>query len=450
MMAKPRRKGASKQMLILLVGGFCMGVAGIAFYFVYQASLDVKGRQAHVEESTGKADDGEMDAATREKVAAATVAIRVKYGKQVTLGTGFFCDRNSIVTDVDVLGEFPDVGSFNGTLEVVLNSGIAGKEAVYPAKLTVLDPYSRLAFLTPTGVKSPPEPLDLGSTQFINTSTPVFVAQCRPSQANPGESEAIEIAPCTVDRTELRKSGTPVLIVNGTFGLACGGAPLVSNHGQLLALTPHHKKVVNSTSTVPLEDVKFSLSGYVCDLNVKTTTKNGDRYTFDITATCIDPLERSRTINFYYWTAGENNSNPTGKSLVELKRVGNTATWKGSVSDLVLPRKTEFWSQTGFKATDGESCDVAYNRAAELGVPGAEVVVVEAPRSKAPRYTPPPTRVVVQPVVAQPPPPPDSPGWNLGYTSDNTSGQKSGDYETKGNSWDSQNKSVRPTVTSRR
>ncbi len=453
-MAKPRRKGASKQLLILLVGGFFIGVAGIAFYFVYQASLDVSKSHAAIDTGpSSQLDDGtEMSPATRAKVADATVIVRVKNGKTVTLGSGFFCRRGIVVTDVDVLGEIPDVQSFSGSLEVVLNAGVAGKETVCPAKLTVLDPYSRLAFIKPDGLKLAPEPLDLGSTQFVGETTPLFVAQCTPSATKPGEGDTVEIAKCAVSHSEFRKSGTQVLIVEGAFGQACGGAPVLNQKGQLLALIPHHKKALNSSATVPLADVTFSINGYVSDLSVKTRTKNGDRYTFDISANCIDPLDVARGVTFYYWTAGEGNANPTAKTAVALTRVGNTSTWKGSVSDLVVAKRSEFWAQTGFKAGEAEVADAAFNRAAELGVPGAQPVVVEAPRPQAPRYVPPPQvvkRVVVQQPVA-PPPPPDSPGWNLGYTTDQSSNRPSGDYETKGNSWDNPNKSVSPVITRRR
>ena len=445
-----RRRGGlfSRKNIILLFGGVCMGAAGIGFYFVYLASLDVGTvRKAN---TAAAVDTGpEMEAAAKARVLAGTVLLKVKQGKTETLGTGFICSPGMILTNIEVLGDVADVPSYMGTVKAVIYCGVAGKETIVPARLHVIDVYARLAFLKVEGAI--PAPLDLGSTQFLSEGAQLFIPTFTAS-SNPAENPSLDITPTKVSHIELRKSGTPMLVVDANVEPMHGGSVVVNEKGMVMGLTPTFSKTTATCWVVPLEDLRFSLNGYVADLALKTSNRNDTKYSFDIIATVVDPLGRAKTLNFYYWTANEGGTFKSTKSQIPLTRVGTSAIWKGSVADLALKPKMELWSQTGFNAIEGgEMLAQELNRASEIGVPGAlQPVLAEVPRplpQAAPSaYRPPVARTVYTP--PPPPPPPDSPGWNLGYKTDETSGQKSGVYEQSSNT--DYNKSVRPVITGRR
>jgi hypothetical protein len=228
---------------------------------------------------------------------------------------------------------------------------------------------------------------------------------------------------------EVRKSGTTILEVNAPVGTGNRGAPVVDYKGRVVGMLPGNLRTAESSPTTPPEDLDWSLNGHISNLKLKTTSKDDTLYTFDVTFELVNPAEQTIAANFYYSTNSRDGENMTAVPLVYDAK---TSTCKCSIPAVNIRRAGNLWSQTGIKlAGNPELKTNIFDRAAELGVPGAVMaeIPLPAPRPE-PRYTaspvPPPVRPVAPP---PPPPPPDSPGWTFGYKSDDSTNRKSGSYE---------------------
>lgn len=406
--------------LIWLVGGLLIGVLGVAGYFVYRASQEIQPNSAP---SALVAEKEELSEADRSRVAAATVLLNVTDAGQSLHCCAFFCHPGIVITNLDVFGDVTKIDAFAGTIHVIVNSGVSGKQAALDARLTAIDLDARLAFMKVTGADLP-APLEMGSAHELRDTSPVYVAGF--SGSKPGEACPVSILNGNVRSLDVRRSGTTTLTFNAPLSSGNRGAPVVDYKGQVVGIVPGNQRTAEFSETVPPEDAVWALNSHVSNVELKTKSKDDTLYSFDVTAQVVNPTEQTLVTSFYYKTGNKDDPNVIAVPLVYNTK---TSTCSGSVAMVSIPRAGQLWTQTGVKLENNAEIKTdMYNRAAELGVPGA--VVAEVPLPISPRSTPPPPRPVVVARPVPPPPPPDSPGWTFGYKTDESTNRPSGTYET--------------------
>ena len=390
------------------------------------------------------------------KVWDASVYLRATLAGQKFEACGFFCRPGLIAANSSLLGIPRSKRAVPSGFTVISEDGKALRLAGY-------DPDSGLVYFRGTSSTNAILPLadDSNLRPQMAVWYPRFLVDhdtVNRSSFGVGEINGVRIDPATA---QLNFVG-----IISDFKLDCAGTPCVDADGHLVALAGATPEETATGLAISCGDIRRSLKGRIGSTFVRKIADAADSYTFEVGVESIDPAEKIRSVNFYYWTVkvdSQGQSKSGSMTRLPLVRDSSTGKWRGAVASLKMPPGTKLWMQTGYYGAErDELLSEPLDCAVQLGVPDAPPPVpIVADADHAPpharvEYIPQggPTRSFfvgtqtttttvsylittdagttrIDYIYTNPPPapPPDSPGWNLGYVTDPTSGHPSGQYE---------------------
>jgi hypothetical protein len=303
------------------------------------------------------------------KVKAATVFIRSRTVRGEMQGSGFFCDKNLIVTNAGVLGMRDPAAFAAKEIKVVLNGGIPDKELVTGGVVAALDPEENLAYIR-TALKEGqvPDPLNLSKAQDIAETHPVFILgfPFGEALAEMKGNPAVTVGTGAVSALRLDQSGLlDKLQINGNFSPGNGGGPIVLRNGDVAAISAVSISGAQIGFAIPCDKVRADLSGRITRVKFSDPKKDGQKHSFQIEVAVIDPLERIDSMTLYSWAAEPGAERPIdpvsqiaifgapgdqqrNQSALSRAMDGN---WRCEIHDALIPNGKEFWYQVGVVTT---------------------------------------------------------------------------------------------------
>ncbi len=171
---------------------------------------------------------GRMDDATVARIKKATVYIRITDGKKGSSGSGFFVDRNMVVTNNHVIN--PKGKSPNSRIEVVVESGTAQTQT-FPARVVGADAGKDLALIEVLGATAP-DTLKVSDTAALRETHDVY-AFGFPLGENLGQE--ITVTKTTVSSLR-RGSGEQIVQLNGGLHPGNSGGPITDSSGKVVGV----------------------------------------------------------------------------------------------------------------------------------------------------------------------------------------------------------------------
>lgn len=244
------------------------------------------------------AQDGKLAADVLNKVKHATVYLRVKLGNGTDVqGTGWFAERDVIVTNSHVLGLLGAASRLPQRIEAVIDSGEAASKTVN-AKFLGADVDADLALLKVEGPDLP-EPLSFGATADLGETHDVLIFGF-PFGKELGKS--ITVTKSSV--TSLRKENGQLkdIQVNGGMHPGNSGGPVINQRGEVVGVAV---RVVTGTTinfAIPVDKVKKLLNGMVTAFATESAVMEGTQIKIPVRITSLDPLKRIKSIQLECWT----------------------------------------------------------------------------------------------------------------------------------------------------
>ena len=313
-----------------------------------------------------------LDPDVLSKVKAATAFIEVQSVGTFAQGTGFFVDRDIVVTNAHVVGMTRLGARPPSSIEVVLNGGTFGKELVLTAELIAYDHVGDLAFLK-VGADADtklPTPLSLSQSGQLRETMPLFISgfpfgNSLSSRRNPSAT----VAPAAISNLSFDEWGSLDRIqINGNLSPGNSGGPIVDLQGRVVGISQATISATQIGFAIPAEHLKKCLAGRVIGASTTDIIYEDDQFNFTVVVTTCDPKRRIRKIDLLYWLGDRGVERPIDSTtkLPKHGAPGDTAvsrknltydvasqTWKAQFQSLTLPVNREFWLQAMYVAEDG-------------------------------------------------------------------------------------------------
>jgi tetratricopeptide (TPR) repeat protein/S1-C subfamily serine protease len=243
-------------------------------------------------------DEIAKDTAGKVKQATAYLRVRLANGSTVE-GSGFFASQTGLViTNAHVLGMLNPGSPMPAQVRVVVHSG-EDEEFTLVAQVLAVDRARDLGVLrVKSGARRLPAPLPVDTSRTLELTQKVYIFGF-PFGKNLGK----EITVSKSSVSAIRKNGGSVTEVQVNGGMSPGnsGGPVVDSRGVVVGVA---KAGINGTQinlAVPGEKVQELLRGRVAQIQLGEAFKEKDQAKLPIRLSCLDPLERVRSIKLEVW-----------------------------------------------------------------------------------------------------------------------------------------------------
>jgi hypothetical protein len=191
---------------------------------------------------------------------------------------------------------------------VVLYSGTP-KEDPRPAQVLAADPELDLAVLKVSGIKDPPEPIDLAHAPKLTETLPVWVfgfpfgEVLATGKGNP----AITIGKGSVSSLRLDERGELTLVqIDGALNPGNSGGPVVDSHGQLVGVAVATIRDSSGIGlAIPSQHLARVLQGRVGKAHLSASQDDEGVVTIHVEVNLIDPLGKIKSVTLNYLAANK-------------------------------------------------------------------------------------------------------------------------------------------------
>src|SRR6056297_1566040 len=248
------------------------------------------------------------------RVREATVFIKVTQQGAGGRGSGFFVQKDLIVTNAHVLGITEDQPVLPDDVEVVLNSGLPNEYAL-KANIKAVDVSSDLAFLT-VPLQSRVQPLELKQSDEVQETLSVYILGFPLGEALDLNSQNPSITIATGSVSSLRRDKyhrISEIQIDGTIIPGNSGGPIIDSQGNLVAVSVATLLGLNVGFAIPADIVQFDLQGRIDRLGTKHVRLSETEFTVRNTISIIDPTDRITNVGVYYWWSKRDSNRPLDK-----------------------------------------------------------------------------------------------------------------------------------------
>lgn len=243
------------------------------------------------------AQGNKLDDDVLKRIKHATVYLRVKLGNGNDVqGTGWFVEKNLIVTNTHVMGIIGSASRTPQKIEAVIDSGEPNSRTV-AGKYVGGDIDFDLALIRVEG-EDLPEPLPLGSTASLAETEDVLIFGF-PFGKELGKNITVSRSSITSLR---RENGLLKEIqVNGGMNPGNSGGPVVNQAGQVVGIAV---RVITGTSinfAIPVDKLSQLMNGRVTSFATELAFLDGSQIKFPLRITTYDPLKRLKSVQVEHW-----------------------------------------------------------------------------------------------------------------------------------------------------
>jgi tetratricopeptide (TPR) repeat protein len=242
-----------------------------------------------------------IDKDTVQKVKNATAQVRVRLINGTTIeGSGFFAaEPDLVLTNAHVLGMLSPGSPMPAEVRVVVGSG-EPEEFTLPAQVLGVDRENDLGVLRVKGRASRfPAPLTVDSSRSLALLQKVYIFGYPYGKSLGKDITASESSISSI-RKDATGSATEVQ-VNGGMHQGNSGGPVVDSHGVVVGVAVSGLYGTQINFAVPGEKVQELLSGRVAQTQVGEAFLEKGQSKLPIRLSCLDPLQRIRTIQLEVW-----------------------------------------------------------------------------------------------------------------------------------------------------
>lgn len=243
---------------------------------------------------------------TLKALKAATVYVRVAYGKTLLSGSGFVLrsedDTAYVITNHHVLRAPKELKSPpKATITLVFDSGTASERSG-PGEVLASDPERDLALLRVTGVKDLPVPLTVVQAPKLIETMPVFVFGFPFGEAlsTSKGSPAVTVGKGAISGLRTNDKGKLARVqIEGDVNPGNSGGPLVDAEGRLIGIIVAHVPATRIGLAIGPEELGLFLSGRVVaaalfrkKINAGSTDLLGELWVYNTENAVIGSLAR--------------------------------------------------------------------------------------------------------------------------------------------------------------
>jgi hypothetical protein len=229
---------------------------------------------------------------------AATVFVKVKYGRVQGSGSGFLMMANKdtalIVTNNHVVEPPPGFKGLNQEIDVVFHSG-RRNETVVPAEVVAADAERDLAILRARKVQNLPKPIDLSQKFKLMETMPIYMlgfpfgAALSTTEGNP----AATIGKGTISSLRENDRGEiSVIQIDGDLNPGNSGGPVVDGKGRLVGISVAKIRGTHIGLVIPARHLSELLLGQVTEVSVRTVRVANGEAEVEIQLHLMDPLNK--------------------------------------------------------------------------------------------------------------------------------------------------------------
>src|SRR5262249_6818795 len=229
---------------------------------------------------------------------AATVFVKVRYGKLQGSGSGFLMQANKdtalFVTNAHVVSPPPGLKALQPEIEVVFHSG-RKNEMVVPVQVVAADAERDLAILRARKVQNLPKPLDLSQKFKLTETMPIYMLgfpfgeALAATDGNPG----VTIGKGTISSLRENDRGEiSVIQIDGDLNPGNSGGPVVDGKGRLVGISVAKIRGTHIGLAIPARHLSELLMGLVTEVSVRTVHASNGEAEVEIQLHLMDPLNR--------------------------------------------------------------------------------------------------------------------------------------------------------------
>jgi S1-C subfamily serine protease len=251
-----------------------------------------------------------IDKDTARKVKQATAYLRVRQSNGSTVeGSGFFAPQPGLVfTNAHVLGMLHPGSSLPAEVRVVVHSGEA-EELTLPADVLSVAHDSDLAVLRVKGRASRfPTPLPVDTSDSLALVQKVYIFGF-PFGTSLGKDITASESSVSSIRKDAAGAATQIQ-VNGGMHRGNSGGPVVDSRGVVIGVAVAVIRGTLISFAVPGEKVQELLAGQVEKTQLGEAFLDKDQIKVPVRLSCLDPLQRIRTIKVDVWTGKPGSTRP--------------------------------------------------------------------------------------------------------------------------------------------
>ena len=234
---------------------------------------------------------------------AATVLVKVRRGSLLATGSGFFLGDGLVVTNAHVLGML-EPGSPLPRIELVVSSGVAGKERTLSAELLALDRASDLAYLEPKGTEGLQlASLELGSERELRETQGIYVFGFPFGTALArGRNPTVTVHDGSISSLRRDAAGTLTrLQIDGNLNPGNSGGPILDRQGRLVAVSVSTIRGTTLSFGIPCGALRRGLAGFAVEVQLRKRARQGQLLTLEAELKVVDPLRQLRAPQLVTW-----------------------------------------------------------------------------------------------------------------------------------------------------
>lgn len=350
------------------------------------------------------------------KIKAATVFVKVSYGRVGGSGSGFvvhaakeYClvvTNEHVVEPSERLRELLPPGA-RRTVEVVFNSGQDSGEWSAKAEVLYVNKDDDLALLKVKALKPIPEPLSLTGADKLPETTPVYVCGFPFGEdlAEGNKNPEISIGVASVSSNRTDATGQVVTVqLNGALNPGNSGGPVVTQDGKLVGVAVRTLTGAGIGFAVPPAMVRRAVK----DVHFAVPTAKwlaGTPRRIRLESRFVDALGNLKNLVAHTAPAPNAWNTPNSEDIAKHSQAKKyiptmNATEGVATLELPVPESSHFWLQ--FSWTDREG---AARRSVPVRVASEESSAVVPALPARPRREPPASPFPVPPRIVPPQPP---------------------------------------------
>ncbi len=194
------------------------------------------------------------------KVKQATVFVRASTPTGETQGTGFFVAEDMVVTNAHVLGMKDDRAPKPSKVSLIMNSGIAEKEAELFGEVVFVDNSEDLAFVK-VAIQRGIAPLELVRSEEVLETQPVhIVGYPLGAILTAGSNPSVTVAKGSISNIRRNKySQIEALQIDGSIIPGNSGGPIVDAKGRLVGVSVAAVRGTQIGFSIPADSVRADM-----------------------------------------------------------------------------------------------------------------------------------------------------------------------------------------------